>query len=105
MKEPVVELGQTQQSVSDLFFYLYRRALHPELEILVAPTRQVFADRIQTAVTAAEIDCLIGNGLALDFTDVEVMNFGFPSEHAHALYDRPYLGFQGFLDRHHQADS
>ncbi len=73
------------------------RALHPELDILVAPTRQVFADRIGTAVTAAQIDCLIGNGRALDFTDVEVMNFGFPSEFAHALYDRPYLGFQGAL--------
>ena len=26
-----LELGQTQQHVSDSFFYLYRRSLHPEL--------------------------------------------------------------------------
>ena len=26
-----------------------------------------------------------------------MVEFGFPSVYSHALYDRPFLGFQGFM--------
>ncbi len=47
-----------------------------------------------------EIDCLVTNSTCLDAARPErhaVVEFGFPSYNAHALYDRPYLGFRGAL--------
>lgn len=73
-----------------------KERLPPET-LLVAPTRRVLAERVGGLLEARRMDLLVGNGLAMDFPGVEVMSFGFPSELAHALYDRPYLGFAGAL--------
>lgn len=82
-----MELGQTQQSVSDLCFYLYRRPLHPEL-FCIHKNRRLQRGRYQaniwimglshavtvvgsegcmTELTCAESDLLPANGLASTF--------------------------------------
>ncbi len=86
-KEPALELGQTQQRVSDLCFYLYRRPLHPEL-FCIHKNQRVQRGRYQaniwimglthavtiqgsegcmTELTCAESDLLPANGLASTF--------------------------------------
>ncbi len=82
-----MELGQTRQHVSDLFFYLYRRSLHPEL-FCIHKRVPVQRDRYQgeiwimglahavtvqskgsclTELACDESDLLPANGLATSF--------------------------------------
>lgn len=46
-----------------------------------------------------ELHLLVANnyGMSVPLPDAAVVEFGFPSVYAHALYDRPFLGFPGFL--------
>lgn len=47
-----------------------------------------------------KIDCVVSSSSGLDFisgNDHAIVEFGFPSYNTHALYDRPYLGFNGFM--------
>ena len=82
-----MELGQTRQRVSDQFFYLYRRSLHPEL-FCIHRKEPVRRERYQaeiwimglshavmfqrpgacmTELCCAETDLLPANGLASSF--------------------------------------
>ncbi len=85
--EKILELGQTQQHVSDSFFYLYRRTLHPEL-FCIHKSEQIRRARYQaeiwvmglahivsfqagsgflTELVCDESDLLPANGLATSF--------------------------------------
>lgn len=47
-----------------------------------------------------DVDCIVTNNTGLGLLSPRrsaLVEFGFPSFHRHALYDRPYLGFNGFL--------
>lgn len=46
-----------------------------------------------------ELHLLVANnyGMSMPLLDAAVVEFGFPSVYAHALYDRPFLGFAGLL--------
>ncbi|MDI7266905.1 MAG: nitrogenase component 1 [Myxococcota bacterium] len=46
-----------------------------------------------------DLHLLVANnyGMSIPLLDTAVVEFGFPSVYAHALYDRPFLGFPGFL--------
>jgi nitrogenase molybdenum-iron protein alpha/beta subunit len=46
-----------------------------------------------------ELHLLVANnyGMSVPLPDAAVVEFGFPSVYSHALYDRPFLGFPGFL--------
>jgi nitrogenase molybdenum-iron protein alpha/beta subunit len=42
-------------------------------------------------------DVIVTNTFGLGILDAPAIEFGCPSLYTHALYDRPFLGFQGFL--------
>jgi nitrogenase molybdenum-iron protein alpha/beta subunit len=46
-----------------------------------------------------ELHLLVANnyGMSMPLPDAAVVEFGFPSVYAHALFERPFLGFPGFM--------
>lgn len=74
------------------------RAL-PIGELHVAERHHAFLDVRDRLLRADEVDAVVTNSSGLDamvtFKNA-VLEFGFPSDHRHALYDRPHLGFRGF---------
>lgn len=46
-----------------------------------------------------DLHLLVANnyGMSIPLLDAAVVEFGFPSVYAHALYDRPFLGFPGLM--------
>lgn len=74
------------------------RAL-PIGELVAGARPDVFDDIRRRILQAGEVDGVVTNSLGLDHVITghnAVLEFGFPSNHRHALYDRPYLGFRGF---------
>lgn len=68
--------------------------------ILIEPTANTISNFYNTYGRNNEIDCMITNNTGLDFISPQqhaIVEFGFPAYNVHALYDRPYLGFKGFL--------
>ncbi len=69
------------------------------VEALVWPRLKEFIRRLGPHLASGELHLLVTNnyGMSLPVPDVAVVEFGFPSVYSHALYDRPFLGFQGFM--------
>lgn len=76
---------------------------------MFAPTYPALAKAIGDLAREAPIDLVISNSQSrMDCGDdgVASMEFGFPSHYDHAIFDRPFLGFTGwlsFIDRMAQA--
>ena len=61
---------------------------------------QTLFDDVTAFFAEQEVDCLVTNNACIDLAEPTrhaVVEFGFPSFGRHALYDRPFLGFGGFL--------
>ena len=74
------------------------RAL-PVGELHIAARHPAFSAVRDRILLADEVDCVVTNSSGLDAMITKknaVLEFGFPSNHRHALYDRPRLGFRGF---------
>jgi nitrogenase molybdenum-iron protein alpha/beta subunit len=66
---------------------------------LVWPKLRAFVQFLCRQLLDGELHLLVANnyGMSMPLLDTAVVEFGFPSVYAHALYDRPFLGFPGFL--------
>jgi nitrogenase molybdenum-iron protein alpha/beta subunit len=71
------------------------------VEALLAEPRVATMLRfLRDRLTADQLDCLVTNATCIDAArtgEHAVFEFGFPAYEQHALYDRPNLGFRGFL--------
>jgi len=68
--------------------------------LLVEPTMKQLIAFLSENLAPGKIDCLVSNSSCLEAVDPRaqaVVEFGFPSNNVHALYDRPRLGFRGAL--------
>ncbi|MBM4396935.1 MAG: hypothetical protein FJ087_14755 [Deltaproteobacteria bacterium] len=75
-----------------------RSVLAGRAAVLENPRAQKLADFLESSVVADPIDLLVTNEAAVNLLpDVARIELGFPSLYRHELYDRPYLGFGGFL--------
>jgi nitrogenase molybdenum-iron protein alpha/beta subunit len=68
-------------------------------ELLVWPRLKEFIRFLCHQLLEGELHLLATNnyGMSLPLPDTAVVEFGFPSIYSHALYDRPFLGFQGCM--------
>jgi nitrogenase molybdenum-iron protein alpha/beta subunit len=66
---------------------------------LVWPTNQTLQRFLHESTQADRVSLLVTNGHGVGMTQESAawVEFGFPSMYGHALYDRPFLGFRGFL--------
>lgn len=68
--------------------------------ILIEPRTQAMVDELNNIRQNNKMDCIVTNSLGLTFAHshaTATVEFGFPSYNTHCIYDRPYLGFNGFL--------
>jgi hypothetical protein len=68
-----------------------------EEQRLLFPTRQQLEETCRDAIEAGRLDCVVTNSAGALVDDVAVVEVGFPSYYTHALSERPFLGFEGFL--------
>jgi nitrogenase molybdenum-iron protein alpha/beta subunit len=69
-------------------------------QVLVEPRVAPLLEFLRQQLAPGRIDCLVTNDSCLDVADPNhyaVVEFGFPANAAHALYDRPRLGYAGLL--------
>jgi len=68
-------------------------------ELLTGPRHKAFLRFLLRALRRHEVSLVITNnaGTMLPLETAAVVEFGFPSVFTHALYDRPFLGFRGFM--------
>lgn len=69
-------------------------------EVLVEPRAEKLLQFLEANIKNGRLDCLVSNSTCIDAARggrQAVFEFGFPSYNRHALYDRPSLGFRGFL--------
>ena len=66
---------------------------------LVWPKLKAFVHFLCRQLLDGELHLLVANnyGMSVPLPDAAVVEFGFPSVYAHALYDRPFLGYPGCL--------
>jgi nitrogenase molybdenum-iron protein alpha/beta subunit len=66
---------------------------------LVAPSTKAFFHALVGHVADHRLDLLVTNNASMNMPlpHTTMVEFGFPSVFQHALYDRPFLGFRGFL--------
>lgn len=65
--------------------------------LLVWPKQQALRVFLHEAVTTGGVSLLVTNLHGAGAGDAAWVELGFPSQYTHALYERPYLGFHGFL--------
>lgn len=72
---------------------------HPDLDppILEYPAVRTLHETLEEMGRNQEIDLLVTNSFGFLTRRMGVLELGFPSYHTHVLYERPYLGFPGFL--------
>ena len=68
-------------------------------DLLLFPKRKTFLKTLQRTIRAENVRLLVSNnaGVGLPLPDTAVVEFGFPSIFTHALFERPFLGYRGFL--------
>ena len=66
----------------------------PETEILIDPRVRGFHRRYQPAAMSS--DLVVSCNVSMQ-SEEGYLEFGFPCYERHALYDRPFLGFRGFM--------
>ena len=69
----------------------------PDARVLVSPLRNTMVAFLREAVPALGVTLLVTNNAGVGVVPVASVEFGFPSLYQHALYDRPFLGFNGFM--------
>ncbi|MBN1774392.1 MAG: hypothetical protein JXB32_24240 [Deltaproteobacteria bacterium] len=77
-----------------------RAAPADSAELLVEPRAAALLRFLDERLAPDRLDCLVTNASCIEAAagrDFAVVEFGFPAYDAHALYDRPYLGFRGAL--------
>jgi len=77
-------------------------AARPALEGIAAlpwPKLRAYVRFLCRQLLERELHLLVANnyGTSVPLPDAAVVEFGFPSVYAHALYDRPFLGYPGLL--------
>ncbi len=63
----------------------------------VWPKQNAFRAFLQEAIETDHITLLVTNHHGTAFGNVALLEIGFPCMYRHALFDRPFLGFQGML--------
>jgi nitrogenase molybdenum-iron protein alpha/beta subunit len=69
-------------------------------KVLIEPRMEELLEFLESSLEAPGVDCLVTNSTCIEAARPDrhaVVEFGFPSYNRHALYDRPSLGFNGFL--------
>ncbi|MBN1772438.1 MAG: hypothetical protein JXB32_14305 [Deltaproteobacteria bacterium] len=63
------------------------------------PKLKAFVHFLCRQLLDGELHLLVANnyGMSVPLPDAAVVEFGFPSVYTHALYDRPFFGYPGFL--------
>lgn len=63
------------------------------------PKLKAYVHFLCRQILDAELHLLVANnyGTSVPLPNASVVEFGFPSVYAHALYDRPFLGYPGLL--------
>lgn len=64
---------------------------------LLFPTRERLEASCRELIDQGSLDCVVTNSSGALLEDVAVVELGFPSYFTHALYERPFMGFGGFL--------
>jgi nitrogenase molybdenum-iron protein alpha/beta subunit len=69
-----------------------------DLDLLFEPTRDAMTRHL-APIRRGEVDLLVTNSTGASFIGgpTPVVELGYPSFFTHALYDRPFLGFEGAL--------
>jgi nitrogenase molybdenum-iron protein alpha/beta subunit len=73
--------------------------LGPEVPLLVYPhmkTLMQFANGFASD-RGRGVDLIVANNSFVGSTESTLVEFGFPSLYTHCLFDRPFVGFRGFL--------
>lgn len=66
--------------------------------LLVWPRDKTFGRFLREHHRAEPIGILVANNAGVMMaSEVPTLEFGFPSYYSHSLYDRPFLGFRGFV--------
>ena len=71
-----------------------KRTPPPDTEVIIDPRVRAFHKRYQPASMGA--DLVVSCNVSMQ-SDEGYLEFGFPCYERHALYDRPFLGFRGFI--------
>jgi len=66
---------------------------------LVAPTTKAFFHALVGHIADRRLDLLVTNNASMNMPlpNTTMVEFGFPCVFQHALFDRPFVGFRGFL--------
>jgi nitrogenase molybdenum-iron protein alpha/beta subunit len=69
------------------------------VDSLAWPKLKAYVRFLCRRILDGELHLLVANnyGMSVPLPEAAVVEFGFPSVYAHALYDRPFLGFPGFM--------
>lgn len=66
---------------------------------IVSPTLRKFMRHLLTHIEEERLDVLVTNNMSMNLPlpDTAMIEFGFPALFQHALFERPFLGFRGFM--------
>jgi len=73
------------------------RELVEEARVLVYPRQRTLSDFVHGAIQEDVVSLVVAHSDAMSSRYVAAVELGFPSMYSHCLYDRPFLGFHGFL--------
>jgi len=69
-----------------------------KVPLLVYPTAEGVRKFVQDRVREDKVSLVVANNSGAGLAEAAALvEFGFPSMYTHALFDRPFLGFRGFL--------
>jgi len=73
--------------------------LGPEVPLLVYPHMKTLMQFTHGMADAGgrRVDLIVANNSFVGSTESALVEFGFPSLYTHCLFDRPFVGFRGFL--------
>lgn len=71
--------------------------LGPQTEVLIWPRMRQMFERLRLAVERDGVSLIVGNTAGIGLVRGAFVEIGFPSMYTHSLFERPYLGFDGFL--------
>jgi len=69
----------------------------PGTELLVWPKQQTMRESLHRTIVNKQISLLVTNQHGVGVADIPWLEIGYPCMYRHALYDCPFLGFQGLL--------
>ena len=71
--------------------------LGEEIELLIYPRQKEMSEWLGRRMRESGVNLLIGHSDTSVQGSAATLELGFPSNYRHCLYDRPFLGFKGFL--------